>query len=324
MKHYYTLQEAADVLGCSTTTVYGYEKRELCKRIEDKHRLSNQIRFYKEDIDRLKVERDELVRKGKSVSEVASELNVFPTKVKEAIEALNLNVESVPTSIRSISRRFAINPEQEKQISDYLRNKKISRPKRNHLYYVEKDLALYQSFLIAGEDNLRLKQNQRKELGFTLENDKFIPYNEAIKTLDIEPRYAIHQPKQRGQSGFTDIVVPTGKKAFYQILDTVFAVCGVENFNAEIRNGQLNISVRNGAYPINEFATADALSLLKKHIPSGSLYKNEEDWIFSRTTKLVQLEIEIDRYRKIEEFAKNSNMSVKAWIHQLIEEKQKS
>lgn len=323
MKNYYTLQEAADLLNCSTTTIYSYERRKMCARIEDKHRLHGHVRFVKEDIDRLKEEKDQLEAKGKSVTDIATTLGVYPSKVKEAIEALNLEILSVPTSIRSNSRRFAVTSEQEEQIVAYIHRQKIPRPKRNHLYQQGADLALYQSFLVAGEDTLRLKQDATGTLGFTLDNDDFIPYVDALRTMDIEPRYPIHQPKQGAQSGFTDITVPTGRKAFYQILDALYAVCGVENFNAEIRAGRLNVSVRNGNYRINELMPAGSHTLMKRHIQSGSLELAEDNLVFSRNIKLVQLQFDEEAFKGMEAAAKMTGVSVKEWIYSVLEEKSK-
>jgi DNA-binding transcriptional MerR regulator/predicted HicB family RNase H-like nuclease len=321
MKNYYTLQEAADLLDCSTTTIYSYERRKMCSRIEDRHRLHGHVRFVKEEIDRLKEEKDQLDAKGKSVTDIAAALGVYPSKVKEAIDALNLKIVSVPTSIRSVSRRFAIASEQEEQIVAYIKQQKTPRPKRNHLYQQGADLALYQSFLVAEEDTLRLKQNGTGTLGFTLENDEFIPYVDALRTMDIEPRYPIHQPKQGGQAGFTDITVPTGRKAFYQILDALYAICGVENFNAEIRAGQLSLSVRNGIYPVSDSVSAGSFSLIKRHIRSGKMAKEDGYWVFSRSSKMVQLQFEEEVFTEMEAAAKKAGVSVKEWIYNLLEEK---
>ncbi|QFG00378.1 hypothetical protein PB01_17080 [Psychrobacillus glaciei] len=59
-----------------------------------------------------------------------------------------------------------------------------------------------------------------------MENDEFLSYIQAIRTFDIEPQYGIHQPKQKGQLGFTDLLVPTGRKVFYQVLDLLYRYVG--------------------------------------------------------------------------------------------------
>lgn len=117
------------------------------------------------------------------------------------------------------SYRYAISSEQETEISDYIKQQKTTRPKRNHLFQPKEDLALYQSFLIAGEQPIRLKQkNGTGAFGFYLENELFIPYIDALRSYDLEPRYSIYQSKTTSAKGFTDLVIPIGKRPFTNCL----------------------------------------------------------------------------------------------------------
>lgn len=322
MNESYTLQEVAKILDCSTTTVYNFERKGLIKRVDDPHNLRSVTRFHRAEVERLKEEKKQLVNKGKSITEVAKDLGVYPSKVKEIIDSLQLEVESIPLNVGSIARRYSITAEQEEQIVHYLLNQKVPRPKRNHFYWMNADLALHQAFLLAGVETIRLKVNKQNVQGFVIADEEFVPYFMALKKMDIEPLYPIHQPRNRTQNGFTDIEVPVGKKAFYQILDALYAICGVENFNAEIRTGKACLSVRNGIYPINEWATEEAMAVIKAHIKSGEVEKNDGAWHFNRTSLFVQLEFETEEYASIKQFAKEAGISPREWIHQAISEKQ--
>lgn len=310
----YTAAEVALVLGCSVPTVYGYAKKGWIRKMKDPHKLSGSTRFVREDVDRLKAEQDRLKAAGRSITEVAKQFGVYPQKVKEAIVALNLEIQSVPLTVQSAKQRYAVTTEQEQAIGNYLKQQKSTRSKRNHLYMPAAGVALYQSFLLAGEQPVRLKQNDQKELGFFLDDQEFLPYLQALRTHDLEPRYAIHQQKQQAQQGFTDLVVPTGRKTFYRILDVLYTVCGVENFNAEVRNGQLIASIRNGQYPVNEFVAKDALRILRNYIQSGKVTSEENNWIFSRSDRTVQLVFEEEVYEELVKLAEKEGLSLQEWV----------
>lgn len=320
MQPSYTAVEVARVLGCSVPTVYGYANKGWIRKVNDPHKLSGSTRFVREDVDRLKAEQERLQAAGRSITEVAKSFGVYPQKVKDAIAALNLDIQSVPLTVQSAKQRYAVTQEQEQAIGTYLKQQKSTRAKRNHLYVPTADVALYQSFLLAGEQPVRLKYNDQKELGFFLDDHEFLPYLEALRSHDLEPRYAIHQQKQEAQQGFTDLVVPTRKKAFYRILDVLYAVCGVENFNAEVRNGQLVASIRNGQYPLNEFVAKDAIRILRNYIQSGKVANEGTGWIFSRSNRTVQLIFEEEVYEELEKLAQTKGLAFKEWAQQILEE----
>lgn len=321
MSNPYTIAEVAKALGCTVPTVYSYEKRGLIQKIEDPHHLYGTSRFERDGVDRLKQEKEQLDAAGRSITEVAQRLGVYPQKVKDAIAVLKLDIQQVPNSIQSAKQRYAITQEQERELSQYLKRQKMTRIKRNHLYAAASDVALHQAFLIAGEQPVRLRQNKQGEFGFSLDDHEFLPYLEALRSNDLEARYGIHQERQNGQQGFTDLTVSTGKKAFYQVLDGLYAVCGVENFNAEIRSGHLVASIRNGRYPVNEFATAAAFRALQAAITSGKAERVDDYWVFARSDRTVQLNFEEAVYEELKGIAEAEGLSFKEWAEWVLIEK---
>lgn len=321
MPNPYTIAEVAQALGCTVPTVYSYAKRGLIQKVADPHRLYGTSRFERDGVDRLKQEKERLDAAGRSITEVAQRLGVYPQKVKDAIAALKLDIQQVPSSIQSAKQRYAITQEQEREIDQYLKRQKTTRIKRNHLYAPATDVALYQAFFIAGEQPVRLRQNAQGEFGFYLDDHDFLPYLEALRSHDLEPRFGIHQERQSGQQGFTDLTVSTGKKSFYQILDFLYAVCGVENFNAEIRNGKLVASIRNGRYPMNAFAAEEAFRALRAALTSGKVERVDDFWVFARSDRTVQLNFEEAVYEELEGIAETEGLSFKDWALRVLEEK---
>ncbi|AUD12388.1 MULTISPECIES: helix-turn-helix domain-containing protein [unclassified Planococcus (in: firmicutes)] len=316
----YTPQEAADLLGFTVPTIYAYEKKRILRRIEDPHRLKGTTLFVKEDIDILAEEKKKLDNMGITISELARKAGVFSSNIREAIRTMNLQVPMIPSNPHSSRMRFAITPEYEEKILSYLNQQKTRRAKKNHLYVPSFDIALHQRFLIAGEQKLRLKTDRKERVGFELENGSFIPYIQAIRAFDIEPLYRIHRKKNEAQSGFTDIVVPTGKKAFYEILDFLYSNCGVENFNADIDTDHFVASIRNAEYRTTQ-TNQETLELVQQYITNGKLEMRDGCWVFCRTEKSVQVHMTPEDYLLFKQVAKHDNISLKNWIENALAEK---
>lgn len=226
----YILREVADLLNCSTNSVYNYHRKGLLKRFDHPDVSGVAIHFYREEVIQLLATKERMESKGKTITQVAETLGIHFPKVKEAIEVLQLDVEKVPTSLGVDSKRYAITAEQEKRIADYMKSQKVPRPKRNYFYFASVDVALNQAFLLEGKETVRIQLKDRL-LGFAIGERGFIPYLEALKTMAIKPLYKIHQPNNRELNGFMDFDIPVGSELSDQVLDTLYAVCGVENFH---------------------------------------------------------------------------------------------
>lgn len=320
MREGYTPKEIADLLDVTVPTIYTYEKRQILQRIEDPHRLKGSTLYEKEGVELLVEEKKKLDDMGITISELARRAGVFASKIREIIRALNLQVPMVPSNPHSSRMRYAITPEFEKKILAHLNQQTTKRAKKNHLFHPSFDVALYQTFLVGGEEKLRLKTDRKERVGFELKNGYFIPYVQAIRTLDIEPLYRIHRKKSEGQNGFTDIAVPIGKKAFYEILDFLYSNCGVENFNADIVGDQLVASVRNAEYRTIQ-TNDDTLKLLQKYIINGKLEMRNDHWIFGRTEKSVQVHMKPEDYLLFKQAAQDDKLSFKNWIENALAEK---
>lgn len=315
----YSVHETAKLLNLSVASVYSYERKGVLKREEDPHHLKSSMTFSKELVDKLVDEKKKLDDSGLSISQFSKKVGVHEGKVKDAINELNLDVPMVRRSIYSNIMRYSLTQDQERQLTEYLSRQKVTRAKRNHLYYPTPDIALYQAFNIAGEQRVRLILGKKNELGFQLDSETFVPYTTAIKEFDIEPVYGIHKEKQNNQQSFSDIIVPTGKKAFYQILDTIYNVCGVENFNADFRHGKIIISVRNGTYPSDYSITA--LSAIQQYLELGDVEVSDGAWHFRLTKKIINLDLDAEDYPTFKAEAAKQRLSVKGLLEGYLKDK---
>lgn len=321
MKSNYSIKETADLLNVTVATVYSYERNGILKREEDPHHLKSTMTFSREHVEALIKEKEEIDKAGPSISEFAKKNGVYTAKVKEAIKELGMEVEMVRSSIKSDNKRYSLSHEQELQLTEYLSRQRTTRAKRNHLYYPGIDLALYQPFLIAGERQVRLTLNEKKEMGFQLDSESFVPYMNAIQNFDLEPVYGIHKEKQLRHQGFSDITVPTGRKALYIIIDAIYNVCGIENFNADIHQGSLVISVRNGTYASNY--PTDSLEVIKEYLENGDIEVSEGAWHFKLTKKTIQIQVDSDDMPVFVAEAERQQTSVKDILENFVKEKAK-
>lgn len=315
----YSVHETAKLLNLSVASVYAYERKGVLKREEDPHHLKSSMTFSKELVDKLVDDKKKLDESGLSLAEFSRKMGIYDGKVKEAITELQLDIPRVRTSVYSNKMRYSLTKDQERQLTEYLGRQKTTRAKRNHLYYPTPDLALYQAFYIAGEHRVRLTLGNKNELGFLLDSETFVPFTTAMKDFDIEPVYGIHKEKQINQQGFSDIIVPTGKKAFYQILDTIYNVCGVENFNADFRHGNIIISVRNGTYPSDYSITA--LSVIQQYLELGDVEVSDGAWHFRLTKKIIHLDIDAEDYPAFKAEAVKQRLSVKGLLEGYLKDK---
>ncbi|AQQ55392.1 MerR family DNA-binding transcriptional regulator [Planococcus lenghuensis] len=316
MRDFYTIGEVADLLGVRESNIYNYEKRGLIVRRSDPHRLYRSATYEKESVDQLAEEKRRFEATGPTMVELSKKLGMYDQQIKAAISALALEIPVVKSSFQRTGQRYAITPEQERQIVEYLRYEKPTRPKRNRLYIPLFDLARYQAFTMSGDQHVRLFELPDYSFGFRLPDEQVIPLAVAQQQYELQPKYTIHQPKQKGQNGFTDVVLPIGKPAFYRAVDALLSVCGVENFNAEQQGEELRLVVRNGLYAKNGFATDQALSDLQRHIQQGAVEDIGTHWRFLRNEKNVTIQLPETLHTQLMQQADREGVSVNRYIQQ--------
>ena len=95
MNEWYTQKEVAEKLGVSKATVYHYAKQGKIRKIFDPHRLHREARYYKEEVDRLAMEREGLPT-GMRPSEVAKQLGLSVQSVYKYIKEGTIQAVEVP------------------------------------------------------------------------------------------------------------------------------------------------------------------------------------------------------------------------------------
>lgn len=319
--NHYTIKEVASLLSLSATTIHTLERRNLLKRVENPNYKQEGIRYPKEQVDKLFEEQKKLGLYGLSVNELAKQFGVYPAKIKKAFDSLNMEVERVRTSLTSNRLNYVLTSEQEKTLLTYFSTETEIRPKRNHFYQAHIDAALYQLFIVGENQSVRLVQNTTMQLGFQLESGEFILYKKALRTMPVAPCYAIHQTlKKEGIKSIT-LELPVGTIAFYQVLDLLYSVCGIENFHVGILKGRALFGVRNGDYQSAKIITSEEIKSLQTSVVSGEVNVNKNLLSFAPTTKVFEVKVKNELIEVLRKQAASKGMKLNDYLQQIIQEK---
>lgn len=321
--HDYTVKEVARLLELSTTSIHMLERRKLLTRVENQNYKQEGIRYPKEQVEALFEEQKKLSSHGVSINELAKQFGVYSAKIKKALHDLNMDVERVRTSLTSDRLDYALTPKQEETLATYFTKEIENRPKRNHFYQTHVGVALYQLFIIGDNQAVRLVQNSAQQLGFQLGNKEFILYSKALRTMRVEPCYAIHQPLKKEGNQFITLELPAETKAFYQIVDILYSTCGIENFYVLLRNKQAFFAVRNGDYPLAAGATLEGLKGLQASVVSGKASVSQNLLCFSPTMKTFEVKVKSELVDILTKQADSAGMNLTDFLQQIIQEKAK-
>lgn len=315
----YSMQEIADLLGYSIASIYSYERRGFIQRINDSAFEGQSGKFSEEQVNKLLEMKKKLDASGNSYANLAKTLGVPPGKVKEAVKMLKLDVKKVQTSLYSTRTRYALTAEQEQEIIKYFDQYKPGRPRRNALYYTHMDLAEHQLFQLNTCKKIRLQEDLRGRLGFELK-DGFLPFKEAIEKYSLKPAYSIHQTQQEGKiaASFTDLIIPTQNNDFFEILDTLYSICGVENFNAEYIKERLFISIRNGNYSVTTEVGAAAKELIEQYIVFGHIMSEGNHLSFTQSKSVIEIQLDSPTYEIFSNEARMANLPIAVLIQRML------
>lgn len=317
----YSIKEVASILALSVTTIHTLERRKLLRRVENPNYKQEGIRYRKEHVDALLEEQKKLVSHGLSVNELAKQFGVYPAKIKKALNHLNLEVERVRTSLSSERLDYVLTPEQEIILTNYFTKETETLPKRNHFYQAHVDVALYQLFIVEDTESVRLVQNSTKQVGFQVENEEFILYSKALRTMRVEPCYAIHHPLKKEGTQFITLELPVEIKAFYQVVDILYSTCGIENFYVVIRNHQAIFAVRNGDYQLAAGTTPEGVNDLQAYVVSGQVSVTKNLLRFAPTTKTFEVKVKNELVDVLRKRAEREGMKLNDFLQQIIQEK---
>src|SRR4051812_5331480 len=190
MNEWYTQKEVAERLGVSKATVYHYVKQGKIRKIADPHRLHREARYYKEEVDRIAMEREGYPT-GIRPSELAKQLGLSVQSVYKYIKGGTIQAVEVPFGDERTT--YVISDEAFQAAKEFLQSSETERVRRSELYDSTYDIALFQYFQSPDSVAARVMKDGEYNWGFYLPYyQKWVNYREGLEKYRLEPCYGIH------------------------------------------------------------------------------------------------------------------------------------
>ncbi|WP_251029059.1 MULTISPECIES: helix-turn-helix domain-containing protein [unclassified Bacillus (in: firmicutes)] len=308
---WYTQKEVADLLGVSKATVYHYGKQKKIMKILDPHRLHKEARYEKAEVDRLVYEKQSLPT-GMSPNEVAKKLGLSVQSIYKYIQDGSIKAKAVPYGDERITYVISETAYQEAEKS--LKPSETQRPKKYEYYDSKNDIALYQRFHSSKILEARVVRNEENVFGFYLPNiQKWLTYEEGMKTYTLKPSYSIHQPTL-DYKGYVELQVPKNEVVFYPFIDYLYEIWGVENIRVREQNDTVLFYVRAGEKPLisEVFGIADILP----YLTNGEMLHEDDTLILRSPNKKTSFELPIELLEAISDLAEQEGISISKWVEQ--------
>lgn len=308
---WYTQKEVADLLGVSKATVYHYGKQKKIIKILDPHRLHKEVRYEKTEVDRLVYEKQSLPT-GMSPNEVAKRLGLSVQSIYKYIQDGSIKAEAVPYGDERITYIISETAYQEAEKS--LKPTETQRPKRYEYYDSKNDIALYQRFHSSKIPEARVVRNEENVFGFYLPNiQKWLTYEEGMKTYTLKPSYSIHQPQPPlDYKGYVVLQVPKNEVVFYPFMDYLYEIWGLENIRLREQSETVLLYIKAGEKPLKSevFGIADILP----YLINGEMHHEEGTLILRSPYRKTSFELPNELLEKISDLAKQEGISISKWV----------
>ncbi|MDM5214645.1 helix-turn-helix domain-containing protein [Peribacillus sp. NJ4] len=308
---WYTQKEVADLLGVSKATVYHYGKQKKIMKILDPHRLHKEARYEKAEVDRL-VDEKQSFPTGMSPNEVAKKLGLSVQSVYKYIQGGSIKAKAVPYGDERITYVISETAYQEAEKS--LKPTETQRPKKYEYYDSKNDIALYQRFHSSKIPEARVVRNEENVFGFYLPNiQKWLTYEEGMKTYSLKPSYSIHQPPL-DYKGYVELQVQKNEVVFYPFIDYLYKTWGLENIRMREQGSSILLFIRAGekSFKSEVFGIADILP----YLTNGEMHHEDDTLILRSPNRKTSFELPIELLEAISDLAEKEGISISKWVEQ--------
>lgn len=315
---FYTIEQAAEILNRTRSTIYKYIQQGKIKPKEDhKWRMLPGTLIPKAQIDELATMQEE--KKGYSFAEAADILGIHRTTVKRLADEGRIPYFKSNWRGREVS---FINKEDlntfKEQNQGYLDTERL---KRRDFYLKDKNLGFYQKFLSPAGLEARLLVNEKRKLKFLFPNTKeVISYEEGIYKYELTPAYKLTSNDMNTSPGVAYFKLPRFNSFTFSIIDSLYSQSSISNLYMDhLQEDYLSLYVKNLVindilYPVARF--------LDDHIQKGSCYYNEENQILSIESDVESLMVHLPKGLKdsIKQIAETQKISMQELAKRILEE----
>ncbi|QOS88745.1 hypothetical protein [Peribacillus sp. JNUCC41] len=157
-------------------------------------------------------------------------------------------------------------------------------------------------------------RNEENVFGFYLPNiQKWLTYEEGMKTYTLKPSYSIHQPPL-DYKGYVELQVPKNEIVFYPFIDYLYEIWGVENIRLREQSDSVLLYVRAGEKPIisEVFGIVDILP----YLTNGEIHDEDDTLILRSSNRKTSFELPIELLETISDLAEQEGISISKWVEQ--------
>lgn len=247
-----------------------------------------------------------------SPNDVAKKLGLSVQSVYKYIQDGSIKAEAVPYGDERITYIISETAYQEAEKS--LKPTETQRPKKYEYYDSKNDIALYQRFHSSKIPEARVVRNEENVFGFYLPNiQKWLTYEEGMKTYALKPSYLIHQPTL-DYKGYLELQVPKNEVVFYPFLDYLYKIWGVENIRIREQDSSVLLFIRAGERPLmpEMISITDILPFLI----NGEIHHEENALILRSPYRKTSFELPIELLETISDLAEQEGVSISKWVEQ--------
>lgn len=315
---WYTRQEVADILGVSKATVYHYAKQGKIIKIEDPHNAIRGVRYQKEEVDNLAIERKRNQPSGLRPAELAKELGIPLPRIYAIIKDNDLPVDKIPLGDEMTG--YSISEELADWIRKEVKRVMPARGTRLEYYNAQQDISLYQLFTTKSGQPRRVIRNDEQEWGFFLPSQTWVSYLDGINLYHYKTAYPIHQ-KNMSINGYTDFVLPKNQEESFYFLDFVYEVWGIENIRLRELEKTLELSIKSGVKEISiPLPESVSYEVILSFLVSGDLLINEDSWNLVSGDRRTTIEIPLSLFNAVQGITKDEGITFSDYIERLIRE----
>lgn len=316
MNEWYTQKEVAERLGVSKATVYHYAKQGKIRKIADPHRLHREARYYKEEVDRLAMDREQYPT-GMRPSEVAKQLELSVQSVYKYIKDGTIKAIEVPFGDERTT--YVISDEAFQEAKELLRSMESERIRKSEYYDSDNDIALFQYFQSKDSLTARVMKDEEHNWGFNLPDyQKWVEYKEGIEKYGLEPCYEIHNDPF-DYKGYVHITIPKGEDLLYPFIDFIYESWGIENLGIRENEQSVYISMRAGESSFQN-PLPFTMNQLIPFIKEGTIEIDVGLLIVRSAYRKTNLELPIKMLDNVKRLAEQENITMSQWVERAIKQ----
>ncbi|NRD80969.1 helix-turn-helix domain-containing protein [Bacillus sp. BRMEA1] len=267
-KEFVTTDEAAEILGVSTQTIYKYEKeKKLSSLYDHKWRMRKTKLFKREDVEQLK---QSFNKPGLTTGEAAERVGVTPATIHTYIKK-----DQLPAFIHHYKGKdlYFI---KEEDLNEFLSSKEfqLQEKKRERKQFYDKDsgFILYQSLKTVNGQLARILELDGVGKVVTSDGESLTLQQAMERGFEPCTKIADHPySTKRGYAKFRFIKPHNINSAIYDILEACYQHAGPQNIRLNTEDEYIVMEVKPVSLPFTKERDSSIINLIQNYIIEGKI-----------------------------------------------------